>query len=508
MMQKLSNHNGQNNSDIIVASVSAEQLFAAQGVTTANNEVITGQLNLPEYQRPYRWLTDDVKALLNDISAYFENSVNTEPTDKPLLYMGSVVLHQVFDPVSKSYVLNVIDGQQRITTLSLICMAIDAKRSSNSFDLPDMEYASPVSHERIAKNYQWLLRQIEVQDYSKSVLKLDLSLINFTLVVTCSEDEAYRFFETQNTGGVRLSGPQVIKAHHLRAIPNERQSDLARKWESFNQLDNVVGRLLKARRWQAFNFKHVPSHRATEGVKKVIVTEFAEQSGKASDDMAFSRGAQNISITGYISQQIIEGYLVKQPLNAGVNTVNYFDYFSQLYQNILVEQSSPYLAEFYRFYNEVVKKSNNSDFLTELYDIAILLYVSEFGTEHLLEAAFWFARCVFSIRLYNKKTVREDSIPALVEKQPLLDWISTAYQHQQLINQLSAYRYEISPDNIGIDATNTVKNKFIKGLAGYFGINISTHKGTQLAENFDKQLQNAISTTLTNLKENYKDALV
>ena len=198
-MQKLGNHNEENNADIIVASVSAAQLFAAQDVTTDNDEVITGQLNLPEYQRPYRWLTDDVKALLNDISAYFENCVNTEETDKPLLYMGSVVLHQVFDPVSESYALNIIDGQQRITTLSLICMAIETKRSSNIFDLPDMEYASPVSHERIAKNYQWLLRQIEVQDFSESVLKLDLSLINFTLVVTRSEDEAYRFFETQNT---------------------------------------------------------------------------------------------------------------------------------------------------------------------------------------------------------------------------------------------------------------------------------------------------------------------
>jgi len=512
MVQTVDTDNSRNNGDIIVASVSASQLFSAKSITTANDDVIIGQLNLPEYQRPYRWLTDDVKALLADISAYFELcdniKANSREIDKPLLYMGSVVLHQQFDDKANAYVLNIIDGQQRITTLQLICMAIEEKLSGKKFKLPEMEYASPVSHERITKNYQWLLQQLEAQEYSKSLSRLDLSHINFTLVVTHSEDEAYRFFETQNTGGIRLSGPQVIKAHHLRAIPNQLQSDLARKWESFNHLDDVVGRLLKARRWQAFNFKHVPSHRAAEGVKKAIVTEFAEQSGKALNDVAFSRGAQNKSISGTISQQIIEGYLAKQPLNAGVNTVNYFDYFNLLYQNLLVDQSSPYLAEFYSFYNQVVKKSNNSDFLTELYDIAILLYVSEFGTQHLLEAAFWLARCVFSIRLYNKKTVREDSISALVERQPLFDWISTAYQHQQLITYLTAYHYEVSPDNIGIDANNTVKNKFIKGLAAYFKINISNCKGIQLAEGFDQQLQQAIKSKVLKTTENNKEVLV
>ena len=131
--------------------------------------------------------------------------------------MGSVVLHQTYDAKTDSYVLNIIDGQQRITTLSLICMVIAAK-SGSQFILPSIEFASPVSHERIAKNYQWLLEQIEEQSFSSTLMSLDLSRINFTLVVTQSEDEAYRFFETQNTGGVRLTGPQVIKAHHLRAI--------------------------------------------------------------------------------------------------------------------------------------------------------------------------------------------------------------------------------------------------------------------------------------------------
>jgi hypothetical protein len=491
----------QNEADIAVASISAAQLFSEQSINADNGSLIQGQLNLPEYQRPYRWSFDDIKSLLNDISTYCDDSTE----NKPMFYMGSVVLHQVFDLVSNGYVLNIIDGQQRITTLSLICMAIEAHQSSTGFNLPDMEYASPVSHERIANNYQWLVKQA----LSDNLLLLDLDKINFTLVVTQSEDEAYRFFETQNTGGVRLTGPQVIKAHHLRAIPSELQSNLARKWESFNYLDDVVIRLLKARRWQAFSFMNVPSHRVPEGVKKAIVREFAENSGINKDDIAFNRGAQNKNTSGFISQQLIEGYLAKQPLNAGVNTVHYFDYFHLLYQNVLVEQTSPYLGGFYDFYNSVVKKANRSDFLTELYDISILLYVSEFGTAQLIEASYWIARCVFSIRLKNMKTVREDSISSFVENLPLLDWITTAYQHEQLITHLKRYSYEIKPENIGTDAsTNGVKNKFLKGLAQYFSIEIDSYTGAKLAAEFDALLQNAISDTISSSGVKNKDVLV
>jgi hypothetical protein len=501
MQMDIDTQTDQNETDIVVASISAAQLFSEHSINADKGSLIQGQLNLPEYQRPYRWSFDDVKSLLNDISAYCDDSTD----NKPMFYMGSVVLHQIFDLDSSGYVLNIIDGQQRITTLSLICMAIEAQQSGAGFNLPDMEYASPVSHERIAKNYQWLVKQI----FSDNLLQLDLNNINFTLVVTQSEDEAYRFFETQNTGGVRLTGPQVIKAHHLRAIPNELQSNLARKWESFNYLDEVVIRLLKARRWQAFSFMHVPSHRFPDPVKKSIVREFSENSGIDNDDMAFSRGVQNKSISGFISQQIIDGYLAKQPLNAGVNTVHYFDYFNLLYQNVLVEQTSPYLDEFYSFYNSVVKKANKSAFLTELYDISILLYVSEFGTARLIEASYWIARCVFSIRLINMKTVREDSISSFVKKLPLLDWITTAYQHDQLIKHLKQYSYEIKPENIGSDAnTNGVKNKFLKGFAQYFSIDICDLTGAKLVEEFDPLLQKTISNAVTSSDVKNKEVLV
>jgi len=254
---------------------------------------------------------------------------------------------------------------------------------------------------------------------------------------------------------------------------------------------------LKARRWQAFDFKNVPTHRAPEFVKKAIVNEFSEKVSNSHDDLAFSRGAQHKGLSGAIYQQMIEGYLAKQPLNAGINTVHYLDYFNTLYQSLLVDQSQPYLQPFYDFYSAVVQSANNSNFLTELYDIAILLYVSEFGTEKLVEAAYWLARCVFSIRLKNKKTVFETSISSFVRECPVLDWITTAYQHQQLIEHLQNYQYLVSADNIGSDFSG-VKQQFLDGYANHFTIDIENQTGEQLAKDFDKKLKHAIKEKLAN----------
>ena len=124
-----------NSMDIAVTSVTAAQLFSGD-VINVDKKPLNGfkaRLDLPEYQRPYKWSPSDVEVLIDDLKTYF--TANTESIDsqskhdKPLLYLGSVVLHQVTK--GSEIILNIIDGQQRITTLQLICMAIAAKNGNS-----------------------------------------------------------------------------------------------------------------------------------------------------------------------------------------------------------------------------------------------------------------------------------------------------------------------------------------------------------------------------------------
>ena len=69
--------------------------------------------SIPTYQRPYAWEQEQAQALLDDILASLEDAIATK---EPVTYfLGSIVLiKQPGSPDAK-----VVDGQQRLTTLTL-----------------------------------------------------------------------------------------------------------------------------------------------------------------------------------------------------------------------------------------------------------------------------------------------------------------------------------------------------------------------------------------------------
>ena len=83
------------------------------------------QFIIPSYQRPYVWSEDDIKRLLDDIhSAYVLH--------EPHYYVGSTLTarRNIVLGNENLDVLELIDGQQRITTLivfSLACMSLKEK---------------------------------------------------------------------------------------------------------------------------------------------------------------------------------------------------------------------------------------------------------------------------------------------------------------------------------------------------------------------------------------------
>lgn len=69
-------------------------------------------LVIPSYQRPYEWKSGEVEVLLRDLKKSQEMPV---PANRNLL-LGSIILYQH----SEGDALQVVDGQQRLTTLMLI----------------------------------------------------------------------------------------------------------------------------------------------------------------------------------------------------------------------------------------------------------------------------------------------------------------------------------------------------------------------------------------------------
>ena len=73
------------------------------------------------YQREYKWQTKQVEELINDLTGIFLNDFNTSHDREEVAkyahyFLGSIIIS------SKSGKDHIIDGQQRLTTLSLLIM--------------------------------------------------------------------------------------------------------------------------------------------------------------------------------------------------------------------------------------------------------------------------------------------------------------------------------------------------------------------------------------------------
>ena len=433
----------------------------------------SGRLNVPEYQRPYLWGKRETDRMLTDLDEHFSKVDGPQPD----FYLGSIILHQKGDE------LNIIDGQQRLTTMALLLSVL------NSGTVAAIDYSSPSSTQHIRDNYKYLLTK---PDTFKRISGRISDNINVTLVVTDREDDAYTFFETQNTGGVRLSGVDIIKAYHLRAIGNKRfRSRAAVKWEKQNDLDAVVSLVLKARYWNSLNpgkFEKTPKRNHRKSVKNAIIEEFSEHTRTMNPhDVGFV--VAKVKKSGGGVETTIPGlpYAIRQPLNNGENLIGYMAAFCGLYHEIFPYADGDWKDQSYEsFINRVIKPVDGTLFLKELFEIAMLCYAHRFGTEHLYEAALWLFRCTFERRLKNPKTVRETSVPEFLREYPVLDIILNAFDHQQLIGSLKRYKVTVSDENL---TGNTVKCRYLQRLTEFFNTNYHLP-----ADAIDECFQNSIKT--------------
>lgn len=440
---------------VSVLTCTAAEILAGKLIVSDDGKNIDGQLSIPEYQRPYCWQDQQLVQLLTDIRTQKELSSHLP------YYLGSLILHQDGDK------LNIIDGQQRITTLLLIASLL--QQDQTLLLINSLEYEHPISQQQIKLNLKWLQSCFsEQEEYWRNLL--DFTKLQFTLVITKTEDDAYRFFETQNTGGVRLGGSDIIKAHHLRAVAPLHQKTFAIQWEALGKLDDTVNALLKGRYWQQIDLRELPSHQQKKQLRDTIVSELAQQTGKGAD-IAFGRVYRQLGLAGEVSQHLAQqGYELRQPLNAGVNSIRYLSYFRSLYQHYWEKPNFPHLTA-YNAFIVWLKNLEGCGYLEGLYKACLLQYISQFGENQLETAANKLFRVVYSRRVSNQKAVRENSIYAFVRETPVLDWIALSYTPEQCFQYLDSFSLSVDGSNLD---NNSVKKRFMDKVCQFFELSLAS----------------------------------
>lgn len=342
-------------------------------------ELLNLNLKVPGYQRPYNWSTNSTNTLFTDTYEAYKQGIDE-------YRLGSVILHKR----DNSY--DIVDGQQRTTTLSILLYCLGEK---NNNGLLNKEYSS-LSTNSIINNFQILDNKVsELKDDEKLRYKAYL-LNNCTIVkiVTDEEQEAFQFFDSQNSRGKELAPHDLLKSYHLREMNNEKESlkiKIINEWENKNQSELEIlfkdylfplTRWYKWRNGLGYSSEEISSFK---GIKNTNVYNYAIYQ-KASN-LFIEQMNRNGSIELLASNELNQ-FQLTQPLIAGRRFFEYTLYYSDLLEKIQKKISDFSSKNSIDGNKEMLVPSKRSGdkYIKRLYECALLFFADRFGINSITDS--------------------------------------------------------------------------------------------------------------------------
>ena len=302
--------------------------------------------NIPLYQRPYSWTTEQAGELLDDLLSFIGSDAGVDIKDLSPYFLGSIVLIKA-ESIPDA---EVVDGQQRLTTLTILLSALrhtiaDGKLAealtgylyeegdplvgtNNRYRLTlrerDAEFFRkwvqdpqgigglhkldsgqlPDSQRNIRANALHILESLTTQSEEQRVRLARFVVKNCLLVVVSTPDldSAYRIFSILNDRGLDLSHSDILKSEIIGRIPTAQQEAYTEKWED---AEEGLGRDPFAEL-----FAHTRMIFRKQKAKETILKEFRQHVIKAIDDSCkliddvltpYAEALATIRTTGYES---------------------------------------------------------------------------------------------------------------------------------------------------------------------------------------------------------------
>lgn len=132
--------------------------------------------NIPGYQRPYAWTTLQARDLFDDLWGFLQqnpepNSTNQKALEEaPTYFLGSVVLIKEKDRAEAT----VVDGQQRLTTLTILLSVLRESVPSAAVDaISEYIYEKGNIISQLPDRFRLKLRELDAEFFQKYVQKPD-----------------------------------------------------------------------------------------------------------------------------------------------------------------------------------------------------------------------------------------------------------------------------------------------------------------------------------------------
>ena len=242
---------------------------------------------IPDYQRPYAWGEDECETLWEDLFnfSFPDKNPNNFDNENNDYFLGPIVTFK-----NESGQMEIIDGQQRLTTIMLLLRAfydrfekpqdedaITTRKNiekciwkTDEFEKPnksELKIDSEVANDndkdeflnilrtgivtddeksRYAENYRFFIDKIEefVHDYPHWSLSLPTRIMNNCILLPIeaeTQDTALIIFSTLNDRGKPLSDADIFKAQLYKYYSNKGEKDeFIQRWNDLAELCDKI----------------------------------------------------------------------------------------------------------------------------------------------------------------------------------------------------------------------------------------------------------------------------
>ncbi|QOQ87821.1 DUF262 domain-containing protein [Campylobacter corcagiensis] len=215
---------------------------------------------IPLFQRPYSWKEEQVNSLLEDIFQEYEKAIlNGKIEESDEYFCGSIVLSKQINKKGSNEVFDIIDGQQRLITFTLLASALkDLYSNSNRMNeesrnllnltIKSKESKDPYfriwlnnnhhtdfksileqySASKKEENNYWKNKTFIMQhEFIKEIKDLNIFIkwlyynIKFNQITCANQNTAIKIFLVLNDRGLKLFPSDILKANLISKTTNK-----------------------------------------------------------------------------------------------------------------------------------------------------------------------------------------------------------------------------------------------------------------------------------------------
>ena len=198
---------------------------------------------IPIYQRNYAWGKDEIDTLVQDVYDAFRRR-------KPTYYIGTLVTYYRGD---RAY--EVIDGQQRLTTITLVLTALgcdmtsrlayrarrksdDTLRHLDDLNVEEVDLAIEGGYKFARAAIDGIVPEGDLTGFKDYFLR-SVHIIHYRVP---KDIDLNHYFEVMNSRGEQLEKQEFVKAQLMQKLPDRDKSAFNWIWEASSEMSVYIQR--------------------------------------------------------------------------------------------------------------------------------------------------------------------------------------------------------------------------------------------------------------------------